>query len=106
MNCNRCGRFMALIAEWDEYPFGPYIIQSWVCSCGNTRMTCDDFRLRKKISGGNDMKVKVYTNTYKIDFPKGRSYEVDLCGRLHVKDCNGTLLGRFDSWNHVLMVSE
>ena len=46
MNCARCGRFMKLIGEWDEFPLGPYVNTEWECSCGYKCITCDDFRLR------------------------------------------------------------
>ena len=48
MNCDKCGKFMRIIAEWDEFPLGPYVNTEYKCVCGNTRIFSDDFRLVTK----------------------------------------------------------
>ena len=37
---------MRKVAEWDEFPLGPYVNTEWKCVCGNVRIESDDYRLK------------------------------------------------------------
>ena len=47
MKCRKCGKFMKIVGDWDEFPDGPYVNTEWKCVvCGTTSIESDDYRLR------------------------------------------------------------